>query len=105
MPNPVVFAATDTTTPAYDRVPLTIDADIDFTDPDGPTAGFCPRALYATGAGTIVMTMVGPAGGSGVAPPTPVARTVAFNAGETIWAFVTSITDSGTSATGVVAIL
>lgn len=104
MPNPVIFAPSDGQV-AFDIIPLTVDADIDFTDPEGPTGGFCPRAIYAAGAGNIVLTFTGPPGGSGVAPPAPVARTVPFEAKETRWGYVTYLTDSGTDATGIQAIL
>ncbi len=101
---PTVFASTGRE-PAYDFIPLTVDANIDFTDPEGPTGGICPRGLYAGGAGNIVLTCVGAPGGLGVTPPAPAARTVAFAEGETQFIFVTGITDSGTDATGIIAIL
>ena len=86
--------------PAYDFIPLTVNADIDFTDPAGPTGGICPRGFYVGTAGNIVLTCIGAPGG-----PAPTARTIPFGNAETIWIFTTGITDSGTTAAGIVAIL
>ncbi len=101
---PTVFAP-NTGQIAYDVIPLSVDADIDFRDVNGPTGGICPRGLYATTAGDIVLTAVGVPGGEGVAPPAPAAQTVPFGAKELRWIYVTGITDSGTTAGGILAYL
>lgn len=104
---PTVFAANDTTTLPFDRIALTVSSDIDFTDPDGPTGGVCPRGLYAAGAGNLVLTFVGTPGGlgSGTAPVSPTARTVPVAAAGTVYGFFTALTASGTTATGVSALI
>lgn len=40
--------------PGEDWVPLTLSgADLDLSDPDGPTGGFCARSLYVTVGGVV----------------------------------------------------
>lgn len=104
MPNPVVFVP-DNGQVAYDWIALNTSTDIDFTDPDGPTGGICPRGIAATVAGNVVATFTGAPGGMGVTPPTPAAATLPFAAKETKWGYYVSITSSGTTATGLFAIL
>lgn len=99
MPNPIKIAAYDNR-PGLDRIDVTPDgADVDLTDPEGPTAGWCARNLFITGAGDVKYLAVGAPG------QTPVARTETCTAGQTLNVMVQKVYDTGTDATDIIAVL
>lgn len=76
--NPTVWAY-PWSDPDGDWIPLTIStADIDFTNPEGPTNGICPRAIAILGGGgaglyftgsTLAMASITPGSGATVKQP------------------------------------
>ncbi len=80
------------------------DGDTDFTAANSITLGYCPRAIYATGAGDISFYAVGGLGSDGVTP-TPTIRVVTVAAKSFLPVGVGEVTNTNTNATGLFACL
>ncbi len=94
---------------AYDNTPYldmiafntAASGDIDFTNTSGPTAGICPRGIYATGNGAITFYAVGAAGDE----PAVASRTVTVGDKTFLPVAVASVDNTNTNATGLFACL
>ncbi len=99
MSNPIKVAAYDNR-PGLARIDVTPSGDdVDLTDPDGLTSGYCARNLFITGAGDVTYLAVGAKG------LTPESVTETCTAGQTLAVCVQKIYDSGTDATGIIAVI
>ena len=80
-----------------DYIPISLaGGNIDFTDPDGITGGFCPRGLFVSGdAGNVIVEPI----------YTTEQRTIPVAAKERLELGIAGIVASGTTATSLFAIL
>lgn len=103
---PILFASSGNES-GYDMINVTPSgSNVDLTDPDGPTAGLCARALYIEGAGNVAFQAVGATGtAAGVSPPTVATRVVAVPDSYLLQCHVQLVVNGTTTATGIWAVL
>lgn len=93
--------------PAVDAVPIDVSGgDQDLTLGTGLTGGWCARSFYVTVAGDVAFYAVGAnTAPSNATPVTPTIRTMTVPAKTVIPVQVAQFNTSGTTATGIVALL